>query len=317
METFTNDDLLEPIELYRTRLKEAFHNNAVKYYEELTEQAKTNVDANQEYCKIYYSETAKADALEKKRNLRVFLLVLAYIFVTAGVVAGVILILMASNGTLDMGLGIGVGIACIIVGLLMIFGVIKLHIIIANLNALIEEHRKKAEEAKQKAWNELVSLFALYEWNMAAMLFTKTTPLIQMDQVFDREKYLYLHEKFGYEAYQGNDMSSVYVQSGSILGNPFVFEKNYCQTMQDHRYSGTLTIHWTEWVSDGKGGTKAVHRSEVLTAYYTAPEPCYYLDTWLIYGNEAAPKLSFSRYPTDLKKRLNVTSNLLIRSLIN
>ena len=127
---------------------------------------------------------------------------------------------------------------------------------------------KNAMKAKEEAEKLMASLFALYEWNMAADILTKTTPLIQMDQIFDGEKYQYLHDKFGYSEYKGHDISTVYVQSGSILGNPFVFEKNYVQTMRNHRYEGHLTITWTERVTDSKGNTRTVTRSQVLTAYH-------------------------------------------------
>ena len=298
MESFKETEMLEPISLYETRLKDAFHQNAIDRFEEMTKAAKTNVDANQAFCKIYYEETAIANKLAKKRGWYIFFLVLMIILAAGMTVAGVIMILQGANGALSTGIGMGVGIPVTVVSFILLFPIIRLGIKIGQLTTEIEEHRAKAEKAKQDAFNELKSLFHSYEWNMAASLFTKTTPLIQLDPVFDVDKYQFLHDKFGYNAYKGKDMSTVFVQSGAILGNPFVFEKNYVQYMADHRYSGTLTITWTERVSDGKGGTRTVTRTQVLTAYYTAPEPNYYYDTWLIYGNEAAPHLSFSRYPT-------------------
>ena len=298
METFKETEMLEPISLYETRLKDAFHQNAIDRFEEMTKEAKTNVDANQAFCKIYYEETAIANKLAKKRGWYIFFLVMMIILAVGMTVGGIIMILMAANGSLAMNIGMGAGIPVVIVSFILLLPIIKLGIKIGQLSTEIEEHRAKAEKAKEDAYNELKSLFHLYEWNMAASLFTKTTPLIQLDAVFDVDKYQFLHDKFGYDAYKGKDMSTVFVQSGAILGNPFVFEKNYVQYMADHRYSGTLTITWTERVSDGKGGSHTVTRTQVLTAYYTAPEPNYYYDTWLIYGNEAAPHLSFSRYPT-------------------
>ena len=300
METFKETELLEPISLYETRLKDAFHQNAIDRFEEMTKAAKTNVDANQQFCKIYYEETKIADALSKKRGWFIFFLVLMIIIAAGMTTAGVIMILMAANGSLSQGLGIGLGIGLVVVSFIMLLPIIRLGIKIGQLSTEIEEHRKKAEEAKQAAYNEMKTLLNSYEWNMAASLFTRTTPLIQLDATFDVDKYQFLHDKFGYSAYKGKDMSTVFVQSGAILGNPFVFEKNYVQYMADHTYSGSLTITWTEYVTDSDGKRRSVTRTQVLTAYYTAPEPAYYYDTWLIYGNEAAPNLSFSRYPTNV-----------------
>lgn len=298
METFKNEQLLEPLNLYKDQLKDAFHKNAELYYDELTKKSAINVDENQRQCKIYYKEKAEAERLTKKKNWLIFAMVMTIISIVGLFVAGVLMILNAGK-SLSMGVGIGVGITLIVVGIGLILLTIKIGLTIGNLKKLIAEHWEKANKAKAEATRIIAPLMALYQYNMAADVFTKTTPLIQLDQIFDGEKYQFLHEKYGYNEYKKSDISTVYVQSGSILGNPFVFEKNYVQTMRDHVYTGTLTISWTETVrnSDGKGYHTEV-RTQTLTAHYTAPEPAYYLDTWLIYGNEAAPHLSFSRKPT-------------------
>ena len=298
MEKFEGNDLLEPVELYQTRLKDAFHNNADNYYQEMTDKAKTNVPANQGFCKIYYEEMEKVRKLRKQKALRIFLVVLSIIASIAAFIAGVVFIKKQADEGFQN--GILFGILLLLAGVALVVAVVFLIMKIVKLKQEIEERLARAEKAKEDAYNEMKSLLHLYEWNMAASLMTKTTPLLQLDSTFDGEKYQFLHEKYGYNEYKGNDISTVFVQSGSILGNPFVFEKNYVQTMRDHTYSGSITITWTERVYDGNGKSHTEFRSQVLTAYHTAPEPCYYLDTWLIYGNEAAPNLSFSRYPTDI-----------------
>ena len=300
METFKDEALLEPLVLYKDRLKDAFHNNAIDQFDQMTKRANTNVDANQKFWKIYYDEMKIIAKLKKSKGLRIFFLVMDFIIGIGSFIAAVLLILNAGKGSVSEGLGIGLGIGLIVLGIICIFLSIILIKKIVELHSEIKKREEKAEKAKNDAWNELTSLFKLYDYNMAAVLMRNTTPLIQLDPVFDGEKYTFLNEKYGYQEETSTKISTTYVQSGSILGNPFVFKKNYVQTMRDHRYSGSITITWTERVSDGNGGTKTVTRSQVLTAYYTAPEPAYYLDTWLIYGNEAAPKLSFSRYPTDI-----------------
>ena len=300
MEVFNNDDLLEPLSLYKDRLKEGFHNNAESFFDELTKKGEVDVPLNQELCSKYYKELEIIKGLRKKRNWRIFFNVMLIILAVGAIIAGVVLILQAAKGALAMGLGIGIAVGAFVLAAGMIFGIVRLFIKIAHLKAEIEEHQKKADDYKNKAYETMKKLNSLYDWNMAAGLMSKTTPLIQLDPVFDPAKYEYLHEKYGYNEYTKGDISTLYVQSGSILGNPFVFEKNYCQSMRDHQYQGSMVITWTERVSDGKGGSRLVTRTQTLVAYYTAPEPYYYLDTWLIYGNEAAPKLSFSRYPTDV-----------------
>ena len=303
-ETFDNTDLLEPIDFYTKKLKEAFHNNAIKLYEEMTDKAQTNVDENQKQCKIYYDESKIANELTKKNNGKKALKVLTIIavvllFLTAA--AGVGSFFLEDNNwpiyvkIIMIVLGIGGGVGLILLA-------IKISRQIKDLQKIIDEHNVKAQNAKEEANNLMASLFNLYEWNMAASLMSKTTPLIQLDPVFDGEKFQYLNEKYGFEEYNGTDSSVLYVQSGSILGNPFVFQKCRVQDWVNHTYEGTLVITWTETTTDSEGHVHTTRRTQTLRAYVTKPVPNYFLDTILIYGNQAAPNLSFTRQPTDINK---------------
>lgn len=298
METFKAESLLEPLDFYKTQLKDAFHHNAEEFFDELTKRGQVDVALNQSHCSKYYNEMNIIANLKKRRNWRIFFMVMSIIFAIGAVIGAVVLFL--NIATLGQGAGIGGGIGCVLGAVGLIILAIFLGIKIRKLKLEIEEHQKKADKHKADAYETMKILNGLYEWNMAAGLMTKTTPLIELDPVFNPDKFNYLKENYGYQEYTKGDISSLYVQSGSILGNPFVFEKNYCQSMRDHVYEGTRVVTYTVRVSDGKGGWRTETRTQTLVAHYTAPEPYYYLDTWLIYGNEAAPKLSFSRYPTDI-----------------
>ena len=300
METFENTELLEPLLLYKNRLKDAFHSNSEEYFDELTKKGEVNVELNQDYCKKYYKELEIINQLNKKKGGKNFLRVLSWIGLFGFIALAIVMIMMAVKKSISMGLGIGLGVGGIVLAALCIVAIIKLTKSVKNLKQIIAQHEEVSKKHLDAAYQTMEKLNSLYEWNMGADIFTKTTPLIQMDQVFSPEKLQYLKEKYGYSEYSGGDISSVYVQSGSILGNPFVFEKNYCQVMGQHQYSGTLVITYQVLVRDSNGRSHYETRTQTLVAYYTAPEPQYYLDTWLIYGNEAAPRLKFSRYPTDI-----------------
>ena len=297
METFQAESLLEPLKLYKDQLKDAFHRNAEELFDSLTKKGKVDIALNQDYCKKYYKETEVINNLKKRRNWRIFFLVMLVIIGIGAIIASIVL--FVNSSTVGTG-GILGGVGGIIGAVGAIVGIVFLAKIIKKLKHEIEDHQTKADKHKNDAYETMNQLNQLYEWNMAATLMTKTTPLIQLDPVFDPDKFNYLKDNYGYQEYTKGDISSLYVQSGSILGNPFVFEKNYCQSMRDHVYEGTRVVTYTVRVSDGRGGWRTETRTQTLVAHYTAPEPYYYLDTWLIYGNEAAPKLSFSRYPTDI-----------------
>ena len=294
--TFDDSDLLEPLLFYKQKLKDAFHENAEEYFKKLSDRAKVDVDKNQDACKKYYAECAKISALSKNlgskkrlQGLFIFLLILAFVSIAFIITVGIVV------PEFPLAVTIAVPIALVggIVG--CIIGIKKMKKLINNLNATIAERQKVADGHKAVAEQTMAALNHMFESNMAAQLMSKTTPVIDLDKDFDPEKYSFLHDKYGYTTSDRSNTSVLFVQSGNILGNPFIFEKTYNQSMQDHRYSGSITISWTERVSDGKGGYRTVYRTQTLTAYHTAPVPTYYNRTTLIYGNGAAPKLSFSR----------------------
>ena len=305
MEEFTQDetkfddsDLLEPFSFYNLKLKDAFHNNAEEYFDFLVKKAGTDIEANREAVKKYDKECNVIKDLDKntrkKRGLKnffIFLIVMAVILAGTFITLGIMKIF-------HIALAIVVPIAMVAAIVFLIIGIRKQNKLIKGLNEEIKKHRAIADKHKADAEATMASLNGLFEANMAAKLMSKTTPVIDLDQDFDPEKYSYLKEKYGYETSSDNNISTLFAQSGHILGNPFVIEKNYHQSMRDHVYTGSITITWTERVSNGKGGYTTVVRTQVLTATVTAPEPAYHINTRLIYGNMAAPHLSFSRSPT-------------------
>ena len=297
---FDDSDLLEPFSFYKLKLKDAFHKNAEEYFDKLTQRANTDIETNRVESKKYESECSVINGLEKnvssKKSLRG--LSIFGIVISAIALVTIIVLTFVKPGLLHLAVSIAVPIGCagIITGL--IFAIININKIIKGLNEELDKHREIAAKHKKICDETMASLNALFESNMAAHLMSKTTPVVDLDRDFDPAKYSYLHERYGYNTSNDPDISTLFAQSGHILGNPFVIEKNYHQSMRDHTYTGSITITWTERVSDGKGGYTTVFRSEVLTASVTKPEPAYHISTRLIYGNMAAPNLSFSRSPT-------------------
>jgi len=165
----------------------------------------------------------------------------------------------------------------------------------------LEKKQREADEFKQQAIKQTSLLNAMYDWNVASSMFSKTIPLVELDNNFNVTRFQQLHDKYGYKEHEENSISTVFVQSGSIKGNPFVVEKNYVCEMGSHTYTGSIIIHWTTYTTDSNGHSHAVHHTQTLMAYLDKPKPYYYLDTWLVYGNDAAPNLKFSRGPTNTK----------------
>ena len=291
-------DLLNPREIYIKKLKDQHKNNAEAFFDELTNKSNVNIEQNKETIKNYKNFQNLAKQARKKENSMAFLKgFLIFLIIASFIAAVVLLVLTFTNDPIDA-LLIVIGSALIIVAIILIILVNKK--VIPELNkrkAYRMEMENSVEKLKMEGYAQMAPLNSLFDYNMAAILVNKTCPLIQMDKYFDLEKYEYLHEKYGFNESQKNNESVVFVQSGSIEGNPFLVQKIKHQDMVDRTYTGSLTIYWTESVySDGKRQT--VTRSQTLTASVIKPEPRYYYTTWLVYGNDAAGKLSFSRKPS-------------------
>ena len=293
-----SDALLEPLDGYNNLYKDLHLKNCQDLFEQLTKKGKVDINANKKTVTAYNHKKAEIEkvgnAISKSKALRTFLIILS---VLIGIVA-VILLVSAIGGSLPLWAGILA--VCIAAALIILFIVL----IIRKINPKIkrnEEIRLKlqaeADKLLKEAWSQMAGLNALYDWNIPQRLVTKTVPVIEMDDNVDEERYCYLHEKYGFRKNDDVTRSTQYCQSGAILGNPFMIFKDLKQSWRQQLYTGSIVIHWTETVRT-KDGTKTVHRSQVLTASISKPKPVYNTDIYLVYGNEAAPDLTFSRTPS-------------------
>lgn len=291
------EDLLEPLKLYQYELSYKHQDNIDAFFNGLTDNSGIDIEANRQTCREYYGYIAKIKEHEKKRNgqrdLRVFLTILTVIFF----VTGTIFILLSALGKMTPPAAwISGGIALILLGIFFI--VLNCTIIAKNLdriNKIIQDLQEKANKSLSLANQQMACLNSLYDWGIPAKLMSQTTPLIQTDQNFGVERYTHLVDNYHMKASKDENVSTVFVQSGTLLNNPFLYERDYIQEMYQHTYTGSIVISWTTTSHDSKGNIRTVHHTQTLTATITRPAARYYLDTVLLYANEAAPRLSFSR----------------------
>ena len=267
-----DDALLEPLNGYNNKFKEEFRKNAYEYFDNLIINAGVDVEANRRTIadiKLKNEEIANVEKkIRKLKRKRFWLFVLGII-----TIIGWIFVIFYCKKNINP--------------------VIRnseeyLRDLISQRDALIAVAKAQMAPANQR-----------FDWNIPAKLTEMTIPLIQMDQYFDGKKYEYLHRKYGLND-EDENISSVFIQSGSILGNPFLLCKDFNTEMRKKAYSNSITIHWTTYVRT-KDGTRAVHHTQTLTATIYEPAPVYWYQTYLVYGNDAAPNLTFSRYPTDVE----------------
>lgn len=87
------------------------------------------------------------------------------------------------------------------------------------------------------------------------------------------------------------------VQSGSIHGNPFIRLNVKRMDKVNQTYTGSRVVTYTETYRDSDGDLHTRTVTETLIGHYTAPRPSYGVNSYLIYGNTAAPDLTFTRTP--------------------
>ncbi|HHT66954.1 MAG TPA: hypothetical protein GX010_01825 [Erysipelotrichaceae bacterium] len=291
----TNFNLTEPIKAYNLFLKDSYHNNAVQFFDKLTEQSKIDIEANRNTVAQIKTKNTKIKKVENSLGKNRFLKGLTIFLIISLFIAAIISAYYAFKDSF-YGLFI-ITIIGVFGGAALIFAIKPLNKKIKEIQGVLDILARQKKELIKEAYGQMQALNDAYDWGMPSKILTETTPLIKMDQYFDQNKFYYLKNKYGFKENDENNISTVFVQSGSIVGNPFIVERNYVSQMVDHVYRGELVITWTTVVGSGKDRRVVTH-SQTLVATVTKPAAEHFYETWLVYGNEAAPNLSFSRAPS-------------------
>ena len=185
-----DDELLEPLEGYKTYYKDKFKEVAKEYFDSLKEKAKIDVDANIETNKKLKVKKAELEDLKKKlngsRSLNTFLTVL----VVAGFIVGFGAIFLISDEGASA-LKIVASILGFVVAVIAL--IIKIKVMKNKLKALNEKVNNKVNECNElidEAKKQLAPLNALFDWNIPVILTKKTIPTLELDQYFDAKKYI-------------------------------------------------------------------------------------------------------------------------------
>ena len=290
------DVIFKPKELYSRELKRQYHDAATEYFIELAKKSGINPEENLHHVDAYKEAQQVTAAAKKKldsiKGLKVFLIIMTVLFF----VAAAVLIFLGIYKISQWWWLIIIGGASLILGILFIVLLKKrIAATLAKRKAAYEEALENEKHCLDVCYADMAPLNASFDWNIPAIVMEATTPIIDLDPIFDNRRLEFLHKKFGMP-YEGENTSVLGVLSGQIQGNPFLLEKVRNHEIRDKRYTGSITIHWTTTYRD-KNGVHTQHHSQTLTASIDRPAPFYREETRLIYGNEAAPRLHFSRRP--------------------
>jgi hypothetical protein len=296
------DDVYEPLARYRDAFKAEHARNTSECFEALVSRSGIDADANAgtvAEIRTLERQAAASDARRVRwKNVR--LLTVCLVIACA---AGLVLYVLPRVSDIQPPLAVDGpwALACLAGaagGILLT--VSKLNAIIRAAEARLRELRDALAQKTQEAWAQLAPLNRLYDWDTVARLIQKTVPRLALDPYFSCGRLDELRRTFGWDDAFNRDKSVLFAQSGAINGNPFVLAETLDYRMAEKTYTGTLSISWQERVRGSDGKSRMVTRHQTLHASVTKPAPDYTRQKFLIYGNEAAPTLTFSRTPSRL-----------------
>ena len=298
------EEILCPVDMYRDRLKAEHEKNSAEAFEELVKRSGVDEAANAALVaairKLEKEISALGAGLLRWRIFRWLMILVVLIGATAGV-----LYLVPRFGGEDFGVtpraGAGGGAAAVF-ALALIFFLCNGRI--RKFKSRVDEKKSALDAKMREAWAMMEPLNRLYRWDTVADIVMKTLPIMAVDKFCSEERLRQLAEHFQWNADTGDNCSALCCQSGAVNGNPWVAVEVLRQRWGMKTYTGSLPISWEEKEyytdSNGRQQSRWVTRHQVLVATVEKPIPEYDKGKLLIYGNEAAPKLNFSREPNSL-----------------
>lgn len=297
-----HEEILTPVDLYKTRLKKEHAQNTAIYFENLVKKSGVDEASNQKLVgQIRQLENKNADIsskLKKWKSLRVIM----YIFIITGAIFDILWLISVLWENFHFSfLTAAAGTAALVLALFSLKPINnKISIFSEYLEKLTEDLRGKMDTA----WQMMEPLNRLYRWDSVANVVMKTLPILFIDRYVSKKRLEQLQNYFGWSGRSDETSSVLACQSGVVNGNPWVVVEKINQTWGMKTYTGSLTISWQEWVtetdSDGNTSGHWETRTQTLNASVNKPVPVYGNSKSLIYGNEAAPELNFSRKPNPI-----------------
>lgn len=288
-------DVYEPLKEFVDKYRKAFLDNEKAAFEDFTKQANVDVNENKKTCAEIYSMSDQKKWLESKLRWRK---IFRYILVLAAICLPILVFAYWDSLSINDKYIIYVSVASAFPPLIIVLFVLNpkitsLQIEIADLDIVIKH---KTDDA----WEQMKPLNSLFGWDIAAKLIQKTVPRLHFDPYFSEERLAELESDFGYDEVLEENSSVLFSQSGEISGNPFVICSTKNFTMGSKSYSGYKTIYWTTSYRGSDGKWHRMPHSQTLCATVTKPYPEYYDKKFVLFGNLAAPNLTFSRSPSKL-----------------
>ncbi|MFA5223122.1 MAG: hypothetical protein WC411_02215, partial [Bacilli bacterium] len=219
---FDGENIFEPLLAYKNVYKDLYNKNTTEYFDGLVEKSQIDIEANRETNRKIKKHEVERTEIVKKINkqsaLRGFLIFLSVAGLVAAI-AGIVMLVQGVQSLLAPILMIVFGFALPILFIVLIVVIINKKL--KELRGIKSKIDKIIEDLMKEAWAQMTPLNDLFTPGMGVYLFRKTVPIINLDKMFDSRRLDYLVNKFGLSEAHDINRSTLYVQSGDIIGNPF------------------------------------------------------------------------------------------------
>ncbi|KAB8063584.1 MAG1210 family protein [Janthinobacterium violaceinigrum] len=279
------NDVHEPLEQYALHFKNAHASNTSDFFEDLVRQSGVDENANiatVQELRVLEKQAAGAGSSNKWWRI------LRGASIVAALLAALYLYAYYAWPWL------------VVPAIALAVAIHTLNRIINDSDAQLKRLQEACDAKRAVAWGQMVPLNRLYDWDIMAKLMQQTVPRIAFDPYFSNGRMEELRKSFGWFGNLGDDHSIVFSHSGVLNGNPFILARTLSHSMGSKKYDGSLAISWTEQYRNSQGKLETRTRHETLRASIERPMPEYENQTFIVYGNEAAPDLVFSRHPSKL-----------------
>ena len=300
------EDIYEPLARYRDEFREKFSRISADTFERLVKESGVDISANA--ATVAEIKTKEAE-LEKISNAGCWWKLLLAVLWAGCAVGAVYCFLMFHDGNSPdcTQRGMISGASALALALVAIFLV---HPRLDSIRKAEEALKEAISKLKQLAWEQLAPLNRLFTWDILTGMMKECVPRLEFDPFFNEARLEDLRKSFDWNNRFNDDISILFSHSGVINDNPFVI----CRYLKSHwgsrTYSGTKTISYTTTERGSDGKLRTVRRYQTLVATIERPVPEYSTSTLVIYGNEAAPELNFSRTPSNYSGEDGFFSNI-------
>ena len=297
-----DERLLEPLNFYNSNLRNTHYQNVSDFFDELVTKSKVDVELNRKTVKKYKEKMDEISKLKDKIGNYGFAKVALIIIIIVGAYFFIKTISNMNNGQNSIQNLILSLVLVLAIGGSIYYLSQKVLPTIKDAKGFKEELEAEANKIKEECMKQLAPLNCLYDSDDTRKLMNKTLPDIVLDKKFEMERFDYLNGKYGLQDNNDVNTSSLKILSGEIVGNPYVIVKQLKHTLGTYVYKGSIVIHWETYYYDSDGNRQTQYHTQTLYAQLEKPKPYYSEYTTLMYGNESAPDLNFSRSAHHIEK---------------